>query len=74
MTTIVDHPLLGPIRQVGVPFKLAPRRPRSGRAPPLLGEHSAEILAELGYDPATIERLRADGVICDPCSPAGEWR
>jgi len=49
-----------------------PGRVRSGRrrrfstirsAPPLLGEHSAEILTELGYDDEAIERLRADGVI-----------
>jgi itaconate CoA-transferase len=30
---------------------------------PALGEHTKPILAELGYDPAQIERLSADGVI-----------
>jgi crotonobetainyl-CoA:carnitine CoA-transferase CaiB-like acyl-CoA transferase len=28
-------------------------------SPPQLGEHSAELLAELGYDPAHIEALRS---------------
>jgi crotonobetainyl-CoA:carnitine CoA-transferase CaiB-like acyl-CoA transferase len=63
MVTDVQHPRLGPIRQVGVPFKLS-RTPASIRsAPPLLGEHSTEVLAELGYDPGDIERLRSEGVI-----------
>ncbi len=63
MNVEVDHPLLGPLRQVGVPFKLAATPATIRTAPPLLGEHSAEILSELGYDPAAIERLRAEGVI-----------
>ena len=63
MTVAIDHPVLGPIRQVGVPFKLGTTPATIRTAPPLLGEHSAEILAELGYDPAAIDRLRADGVI-----------
>jgi crotonobetainyl-CoA:carnitine CoA-transferase CaiB-like acyl-CoA transferase len=59
----VDHPLLGTLRQVGVPFKLAATPATVRSAPPLLGEHSDEILAEIGYDKTTIDRLRADGVI-----------
>jgi crotonobetainyl-CoA:carnitine CoA-transferase CaiB-like acyl-CoA transferase len=63
MTVAVEHPLLGSLRQVGVPFKLAATPATIRSAPPLLGEHSEEILAELGYDPAAIARMRADGVI-----------
>ena len=63
MTVNVEHPILGSVRQVGVPFKLAATPATIRTAPPLLGEHSAEILAELGYDDAAIERLRADRVI-----------
>jgi crotonobetainyl-CoA:carnitine CoA-transferase CaiB-like acyl-CoA transferase len=59
----VEHPALGMVRQVAPPFALS-RTPASVRtAPPLLGEHSAEILAELGYGSAEIEALRATGVI-----------
>ena len=63
MTVNVDHPVLGSVRQVGVPFKLAATPATIRTAPPLLGEHSAEILAELGYDDAAIRQLRTDRVI-----------
>ena len=39
------------------------RRLRAERAAPLLGEHTAEILAELGHDAADIDRLASDGVV-----------
>jgi crotonobetainyl-CoA:carnitine CoA-transferase CaiB-like acyl-CoA transferase len=54
MDVTVDHPLLGPIRQVGIPAKLSATPASIRSAPPLLGEHTAAILAELGYDAATI--------------------
>ncbi len=61
MTADVEHPRLGAVRQVGVPFQLS-RTPATIRsAPPMLGEHSAEILAELGYDAAGIAELAALG-------------
>jgi formyl-CoA transferase/CoA:oxalate CoA-transferase len=63
MIVEVDHPQLGRLRQVGVPFKFGATPATIRTAPPLLGEHSAEILAELGYEDEAIERLRADGVI-----------
>jgi crotonobetainyl-CoA:carnitine CoA-transferase CaiB-like acyl-CoA transferase len=33
------------------------------RHPPLLGEHTEEVLVELGYEEDTIEQLRADGTV-----------
>ena len=57
MDVTVEHPLLGPIRQVGIPAKLSGTPASIRTAPPLLGEHSAEILAWLGYDPTTIATL-----------------
>jgi crotonobetainyl-CoA:carnitine CoA-transferase CaiB-like acyl-CoA transferase len=48
---------------VGAGFKLAHGRPGIDREPPTLGEHTDEILAEAGYAPAEIDRLRRDAVI-----------
>jgi crotonobetainyl-CoA:carnitine CoA-transferase CaiB-like acyl-CoA transferase len=63
MTVSMDHPRLGAITQVGIPFELA-RTPASIRTPPpLLGEHSDAILEELGLSAAEIAAVRADGVI-----------
>ena len=63
MVVEVDHPRLGRLRQLGIPFKLAATPASIRTAPPLLGEHATEILAELGYDVTAIDRLRSDGVI-----------
>ncbi|MEW5992076.1 MAG: CoA transferase [Chloroflexota bacterium] len=57
------HPALGDVDQVGSPFDFAVTPATIRTPPPLLGEHSAEILAELGYGPPAIETLRRDRVI-----------
>ena len=44
-----EHPVLGPLRQLGSPMRLQETPPRRGSAGPSLGQHSAEVLAELGY-------------------------
>jgi formyl-CoA transferase len=63
MRQTLEHPVLGAVDQVGLPYKLA-RTPASLRtAPPLLGEHTDEVLAELGFDAAAVARLRASGAI-----------
>jgi crotonobetainyl-CoA:carnitine CoA-transferase CaiB-like acyl-CoA transferase len=59
----VKHPRLGDYRAVGLPIRWDGERPLTGRVPPLLGEHSAEVLGELGYDPDTIRRLAERHVI-----------
>jgi crotonobetainyl-CoA:carnitine CoA-transferase CaiB-like acyl-CoA transferase len=57
------HAALGDVDQVAPPFHLSATPASIRRPPPLLGEQTAEILAELGYEPAEVERLRADGVV-----------
>ena len=63
MRATVDHPVLGPMPQVGLPYKLSATPASIRTAPPLLGEHSAQILAELGYSSTQIATLRTEGVI-----------
>jgi crotonobetainyl-CoA:carnitine CoA-transferase CaiB-like acyl-CoA transferase len=63
MTVDVEHPAFGKLRQVGLPITLSATPASIRAAPPRLGEHSTEILQELGYDDGTIARLVADGVV-----------
>jgi crotonobetainyl-CoA:carnitine CoA-transferase CaiB-like acyl-CoA transferase len=53
----------GPMRLVGAGFRLAHGSPEIDREPPTLGEHTDEILAEAGYAPEEIARLRRDAVV-----------
>lgn len=64
MVWTVPHPTAGEVRLTGSPLKLA-ETPTSFRShPPLLGEHTDEVLTSLlGYAPETVARLRADGAI-----------
>ncbi|MGH7915880.1 MAG: CaiB/BaiF CoA transferase family protein [Candidatus Binataceae bacterium] len=60
-----EFPTRGAIRVMGTPIKMsaAPDTDVQMRRPPAAGEHTAEVLASIGIDDATLERLRADGVI-----------
>ena len=52
----------GPLTQLGNPLRLA-GRPEPQRPPPALGQHTAEVLGELGLGRDAIQALAADGVI-----------
>jgi formyl-CoA transferase len=58
----VDHPKRGKYLTVGNPIKLSDS-PSDVRRSPLLGEHTDEVLAELGYSRDAIAALRAEKVI-----------
>ncbi len=58
----VDHPKRGKYLTVGNPIKMSDSRTEVTRSP-LLGEHTDEVLAELGYPAAEIASLRANKVI-----------
>jgi crotonobetainyl-CoA:carnitine CoA-transferase CaiB-like acyl-CoA transferase len=54
----IPHPLAGSMRVVGNPLNFSETPLQYGRPPPLLGQHTAEVLREvLGMDDADIERL-----------------
>jgi crotonobetainyl-CoA:carnitine CoA-transferase CaiB-like acyl-CoA transferase len=57
-----DHPKVKKFRTIGPPIKFS-RTPSTVKRPPLLGEHSREILKEIGYAEGDIERLQRGGVI-----------
>jgi crotonobetainyl-CoA:carnitine CoA-transferase CaiB-like acyl-CoA transferase len=63
MAVPVEHPVAGPTRVLGIPFKLSGTPARIRRPAPTLGQHTEEILGELGYDADAIRRLRSDRVI-----------
>jgi len=63
LVTEVEHPALGTIGQVGPPFELHATPASVRTAPPLLGEQTDDILAELGYAVDEVARLRAAGTI-----------
>jgi formyl-CoA transferase len=58
----VDHPARGKYLTVGNPIKLSDS-PTEVLRSPLLGEHTDEVLTQLGFDAAFIAGLRADKVI-----------
>ncbi len=64
MVWTVPHPTAGEVRFVGSPLKLSEAPVSSSAPPPLLGEHTYEVLTGLlGYTPEYVDRLRAEGVV-----------
>lgn len=64
MIVEVDHPTAGPVDTIGHPIKFGRTPAKVTQAAPLLGQHSREVLSELGYDPKRIEALiKAQAVI-----------
>lgn len=58
-----EHPVLGRIQNVGLPVRFGGQAREASRTPPLLGEHSDEILREAGYSPTDIGELRSLGAL-----------
>jgi crotonobetainyl-CoA:carnitine CoA-transferase CaiB-like acyl-CoA transferase len=66
MVLELEHPELGPLRQVGTPIKLR-EHPGGLRTPArVLGSATREALAAVGYEDDEIEQLLADGVAAAP--------
>jgi crotonobetainyl-CoA:carnitine CoA-transferase CaiB-like acyl-CoA transferase len=63
MATPVDHPRMGRFEVVNQAVRLSRTPHRIRTATPEQGEHTDAILAELGYDPATIKALHDKGAV-----------
>jgi crotonobetainyl-CoA:carnitine CoA-transferase CaiB-like acyl-CoA transferase len=63
MVVELVHPGAGGIKALGVPVKLSETPGAVDRAAPLVGQHTADILAELGYTESQRKALLAKGVI-----------
>lgn len=59
MVCSVTHPVLGELRQTGIPVKLSGTPGEIHSAPPRLGEHTEPVLRELGFSQGDIKSMRA---------------
>jgi len=59
----VNYPGLGEIKMVKTPIFFSGQAPKSRSQAPQLGEHTAEVLTELGYGEADIQRFEDNGVV-----------
>ncbi len=59
----VEHPTAGTLRTIGCPVRLTATPPQVRTAPPTLGQHTDDVLAELGLDQTRIDDLRARGAV-----------
>ena len=63
MVLETDHPVLGRLRTLGSPIKMSATPTDATRRAPLLGEHTEEVLKEVGLSADEIEALRQYGAI-----------
>jgi crotonobetainyl-CoA:carnitine CoA-transferase CaiB-like acyl-CoA transferase len=63
MVMEMEHPTEGKVRQVGIAIKLSDTPGKVRSFPPVLGQHTDEILSGLGYSQQKIAELRREGVV-----------
>lgn len=61
--TEIDHPVCGPMKLVNTPVKYSVSKPSIRTAPPTLGQHTDEVLTELGYSDEDVATMKSEGVI-----------
>ena len=63
MMVETDHPVAGRVKNIGIPIKLSETPGRFQRPAPTLGQHTNEVLSDLGCSAGEIESLRSEGVV-----------
>ena len=63
MVVELDHPKMGKVKQVGVSIKLSETPGQARTVAPLPGEHTDDILGELGYSGDQVKGLRDSGAV-----------
>jgi crotonobetainyl-CoA:carnitine CoA-transferase CaiB-like acyl-CoA transferase len=63
MLTEVDHPVVGRTKMMALPVRLSGTPGQVGGPAPGFGQHTTEILHELGYPPRDVEALYAEGTV-----------
>ena len=66
MVIETEHQRLGPVQTIGFPVKFSETPAAIERGAPTLGQHTTEVLLELGYSDSDIDRLAADNVVIRP--------
>jgi crotonobetainyl-CoA:carnitine CoA-transferase CaiB-like acyl-CoA transferase len=61
-----EHPTMGKVRLLGLPVKFSDTPGDVHRTPPLLGEHTADVLSEIGVSAEEMRRLKDAGVLGEP--------
>lgn len=65
-----EHPVMGPVRQLGSPMRLSRTPVRRGNAGPLLGQDTRAALEEVaGFSASEVDALADAGVVADPAHP-----
>jgi len=67
----LDHPLVGALDMVGHTIGFSATPGRIERPPIVVGQHTREIMAELGYAPSAVDGFIAEGVVAEGVVPEG---
>lgn len=74
VTTDMDVPASGQVPLPNLPFKIDRLRPAPAAPPPLVGQHTRDILAEIGYASSAVDTLVAQGIVSAPTDDSARAR